>query len=249
MNLSERDRKLLTILAPLAVFALYWMLLLNPALDRKAALQEPLETAQAERDTALAEAARVETAKRNYDSDYAELVRLSKAIPQTVAVSDLMRELNAAAKGTGIDFSNITMTGQPEESKSPTDTTTTTPAATDPAAAPVAPADGLDEIPVELTFDGRFFELADLFKSVQQFVRVADGRLEVHGRLIRIDGFSFDSASFPSITAQISATVYAAPVDEGATGGATPVGPRGAERGDGGLAPVQNFSPATTVAP
>jgi hypothetical protein len=105
-------------------------------------------------------------------------------------------------------------------------------------------ATGLDEIPIELTFDGRFFALADMFHSIQQFVQVADNRLEVHGRLIRIDEFSFDSAAFPNITAQISATIYAAPADEGPTGGATPVGPPGAERGDGGLQPVQDFSPA-----
>ena len=68
---------------------------------------------------------------------------------------------------------------------------------------------------------------------------------------LRIDEFSFDSASFPNLTAQISATVYAAPADEGPTGGATPVGPPGAERGDGGLRPVQDFSPASasTVTP
>ena len=86
-------------------------------------------------------------------------------------------------------------------------------------------------------------------RRVQHFVQVADGRLEVHGRLIRIDKFSFDSGAFPNITAQISATIYAAPADEGPTGGATPVGPPGAERGDGSLEPVENFSPAAAVAP
>ncbi len=81
-------------------------------------------------------------------------------------------------------------------------------------------------------------------------MQVAEGgKLEVQGRLIRIDKFSFDSSSFPNITAQISATIYAAPAGEGPTGGATPVGPPGAERGDGGLEPVQNFSPAAAVAP
>ena len=107
----------------------------------------------------------------------------------------------------------------------------------------------LDEIPVELTFDGRFFALSDMFRSIQRFVQLADGKLEVHGRLIRIDEFSFDSSAFPNITAQIKATIYAAPANEGPTGGATPVGPPGAERGDGGLEPVQNFSPAATVTP
>jgi Tfp pilus assembly protein PilO len=230
---SARDKKLLRILVPLAVFALYWLLLLNPALDRREGLQKPLEQAQAERDTAVATADRMVQAKENYEQDYDQLVKLSRAIPQSVAVSDLMRELNKAAAGMGIEFSNITMTPEPTDAVAEASATSTAVEAT-----------GLDEIPVELTFDGRFFALADMFHSIQQFVQVADDRLEVHGRLIRIDEFSFDSADFPNITAQISATIYAAPADEGPTGGATPVGPPGAERGDGGLQPVQNFSPA-----
>ena len=234
--MTARDRKLLMFLVPIASFALYWMLLMNPALDRRAGLKEPLEQAQSARDRAVATAAEMTEAKERYDQDYAQLVKLSRAIPQSVAVSDLMRELNAAARGMGIEFSNITMAA-PGESET----------ATEDVAA--LPTEGLDAIPVELTFDGRFFALSDLFRSIQRFVRLADGRLDVHGRLIRIDEFSFDSAAFPNITAQISATVYAAPADEGPTGGATPVGPPGAERGDGGLAPVENFSPASVVSP
>jgi Tfp pilus assembly protein PilO len=236
--MTARDRKLLTILVPFACFALYWLLLLNPALDRRAGLQEPLQQAQAERDQAVAAAQEVTEAKANYEKDYAALVKLSKAIPQSVAVADLMRELNSAARGMDIEFSNITMTPAAVAAEAETEAGATTPA-----------VDGLDAIPLELTFTGRFFALSDLFRAVQRFVRTADGRLDVHGRLIRIDKFSFDTGSFPSLTAQISATVYAAPADEGPTGGATPVGPPGAERGDGGLKPVQDFSPASTVTP
>ena len=109
MTLTDRDRKLLLILAPVACFAIYWLMLLNPALDRRAGLEKPMQQAQAERDEAVAEAQQVTQAKANYEKDYAELVKLSKAIPQSVAIADLMRELNAAASGMDIDFSNITM--------------------------------------------------------------------------------------------------------------------------------------------
>lgn len=235
--MSARDRKLLMIFVPVVIFAAYWLLLLNPALDRREGLQRPLENAQVERDEAVTTAHEMTEAKLNYKQDYAELVKLSKAIPQSVAVSDLMRELNTAAKGMGIDFTTITMATQ-----TPTEVAAQQ-AVVDPE------TETLDQIPVELTFDGRFFALADMFQSIQHFVQVADSKLEVHGRLIRIDKFSFDSSAFPNITAQISATIYAAPANEGPTGGATPVGPPGAERGDGGLEPVQNFSPAATVTP
>ena len=108
-HMSARDKKLLMIFVPVAIFAIYWLLLLNPALDRREGLQKPLEQAQVERDKAVAPAHQMTEAKVNYKQDYAELVKLSKAIPQSVAVSDLMRELNKAARGMGIEFSNITM--------------------------------------------------------------------------------------------------------------------------------------------
>ena len=37
--MSARDRKLLMMLAPVATFALYWMLLMNPALSRRESLR------------------------------------------------------------------------------------------------------------------------------------------------------------------------------------------------------------------
>lgn len=236
--MSARDRKLLVILAPLAAFAMYWMLLMNPVLDRRAALEQPIQQAETERDKDVNAARQVTAAKARYERDYAELVELSEAIPESVAVADLMRELNRAARGMGIKFSNITMA---EAAVAEEGAEQATPTAT--------VARGLEEIPVDLTFDGRFFALSDLFRTMQRFVRTADGRLQVHGRLIRIDEFSFDSASFPSITAQIKATIYAAPADEGPTGGASPAGPPGAERGDGGLKPVGDFQPAAAVSP
>lgn len=240
--MTARDRKLLFILVPAATFALYWMLLMNPVLDRRAALEQPIQQAETERDKDVNAARQVTAAKARYERDYAELVELSKAIPESVAVADLMRELNRAARGMGIEFSNITMAdATAAEEDAPQPAGTPAPAA--------STARGLEEIPVDLTFNGRFFALSDLFRTMQRFVRTADGQLQVHGRLIRVDEFSFDSTSFPNITAQIKATIYAAPANEGPTGGASPAGPPGAERGDGGLKPVGDFQPAAAVTP
>lgn len=236
--MTSRDRKLILILVPVATFALYWMALLNPALERRAALDKPLAQAQTDRDQAVNQATQLAEAKNRYDSDYAEMVELSRAIPQSTRVSDLMRDLNAAAKGTDIKFKSITVgsaAGGDEEGQG----------APDPAQ--TAQVDGLEAVPVSLTFSGHFFGLAGLFHRVQNFVTLADGKLQVHGRLIKIESFSLQSGSFPEITASIGATVYAAPAAQGSTGGATSAGPPGAERGDGGLKPVNNFSTATAV--
>ena len=237
--MSARDRKLVLILAPLASFALYWMVLLNPAMDRKADLQEPLAKAQTERDAAVARAAELESAKERYESDYREMVKLVRAIPQSVRVADLMRELSNAADGTGIEFNNITMGATNSDAAAGGSDTQTV--------ADTAPVDGLDAVPVQLTFTGEFFGLADLFHRVQRFVTMANHDLQIRGRLIKIDDLTLASSSFPDITATIGATVYMAAGGDDPAAKATAVGPPGAERGDGGLKPVDNFTTAAVV--
>ncbi len=236
--MSARDRKLALILAPLAAFALYWMVLLNPAMNRKADLQKPLATAQTERDAAVARAAQLESAKARYESDYREMVKLVRAIPQSVRVADLMRELSNAADGTGIQFNNITMGATNSVAAGGSDTQTV---------ADTAPVDGLDAVPVQLTFTGEFFGLADLFHRVQRFVTMANHDLQIRGRLIKIDDLTLASSSFPDITATIGATVFMAAGGDDPAAKATAVGPPGAERGDGGLKPVDSFTTAAVV--
>jgi Tfp pilus assembly protein PilO len=236
--MSARDRKLVMILAPLAAFALYWMVLLNPAMDRKASLDEPLATAQTERDAAVARAAELESAKARYESDYREMVKLVRAIPQSVRVADMMRELSQAADGTGITFNNITMGAANSDA---------TAGGSD--ADQVALVDGLDAVPVQLTFTGEFFGLADLFHRVQRFVTMANRDLQIRGRLIKIDDLTLASGSFPDITATIGATVYMAAGGDDPAAKATAVGPPGAERGDGGLKPVDDFTTASVAVP
>lgn len=236
--MSARDRKLVLILAPLAVFALYWMVLLNPAMNRKAELQAPLAKAQIARDAAVARAAELESAKARYESDYREMVKLVRAIPQSVRVADLMRELSNAADGTGIQFNNIAMGATNSGAAGGSDTQTV---------ADTAPVDGLDAVPVQLTFTGEFFGLADLFHRVQRFVTMANRDLQIRGRLIKIDDLTLASSSFPDITATIGATVYMASGGDDPAAKATAVGPPGAERGDGGLKPVDSFTTAAVV--
>ena len=238
--MNARDRKLLMILAPLAAFALYWMVLLNPAMNRKASLEKPLATAQSERDSAVARAAQLESAKQRYESDYREMVKLVRAIPQSVRVADLMRELSDAADGTGITFNNITMGAASAGAAGESETTQT-------ASTQTMATDGLDAVPVQLTFTGEFFGLADLFHRMKGFVTMANHDLQIRGRLIKIDNLTLASGSFPKITATIGATVYMAAGGDDPAAKATAVGPPGAERGDGGLKPVDSFTTAAVV--
>jgi Tfp pilus assembly protein PilO len=84
---------------------------------------------------------------------------------------------------------------------------------------------GLDAVPLQFTFKGNFFDLADFFHRMKRFVRVVNDRVDVSGRLMTIEGMSFVSSSFPKLEAQVTAKVYLAPKTQGTTAGANPTGP------------------------
>jgi Tfp pilus assembly protein PilO len=112
----------------------------------------------------------------------------------------------------------------------PSDTqTSTTAGATDTgtgATSAAAPA-GLETVPLELEFQGNFFNLADFFHRVKRFVSLTNDNVVVSGRLVTVEGirWSSDEAIFPKIRAEITATVYLSPKAQGTTAGATPTGP------------------------
>jgi type IV pilus assembly protein PilO len=111
----------------------------------------------------------------------------------------------------------------------PSDTQTSTPAGatteTGDAAATAPP--GLETVPLELTFEGNFFNLADFFHDVKRFVSVTNSSVLVSGRLLTVESvrWASDEAIFPRIRAEITATVYLSPKAQGVTAGATPQGP------------------------
>ncbi len=120
---------------------------------------------------------------------------------------------------------------------------------TAPATATSAPA-ALDTVPLTFSFDGRFADLADFFHEMKRFVRVANDRVQVDGRLMKIDGFTFDSTKFPTITAEVTATVYLSPKVQGTTAGATPEGPAPATAPTTPTtAPTTPTTPAPAAAP
>jgi Tfp pilus assembly protein PilO len=112
-----------------------------------------------------------------------------------------------------------------------------------------AAAPGLESIPLTFEFSGSFFDLADFFHRMKRFVRVANDRIIVRGRLMTINSFKFDAKeAFPNIVATVDATVYLAPKAEGVSAGATPQGPAGAPPADtGGQTASTSPTPAATV--
>lgn len=124
MTLSDRDRRILLILIPIVVLIAYWFLILSPKRDDLKTARDAQHSAEAARDQAVAQAAQLEKARQTFAADYAAVVRLGKAIPDTIDAPSLLVQLDRASKGTHIDFNSVTF-GARAAATVPVATTTT----------------------------------------------------------------------------------------------------------------------------
>jgi Tfp pilus assembly protein PilO len=108
VTLTDRDRKLVIALVPLMVLGAFWFLLLSPKRQDATTAADELTRQEERLDAARAAATAASNAKTGFESDYAEIVRLGKAIPTNVDMPSLLVQLDRAAHGTGIRFTGVT---------------------------------------------------------------------------------------------------------------------------------------------
>jgi type IV pilus assembly protein PilO len=126
----------------------------------------------------------------------ADVYRLAKAMPDKTDMPDLLLELSQLARDTGIQFDSI----EPQ------------------AAVAVS---GYTVVPINVSFNGNFFNLADLLYRLRTLVDVHNARLDATGRLFSVDTLTFTEAPqhFPRIQAQLMIDAYVYGSIPGATGG------------------------------
>jgi hypothetical protein len=108
VTLTERDRRILLILLPVAVLLAYWFLILSPKRADLTSARDAQHQAEQARDQTVQQAAQLDRSRQTFAADYAAVVRLGKAIPDNVDSPSLLVQLDRAAKGTHIDFSSVT---------------------------------------------------------------------------------------------------------------------------------------------
>jgi hypothetical protein len=116
-------------------------------------------------------------------------------------------------------------------------------AAAAPSSAPTAP--GLQSVSLTFTLEATFFDMADFMHRLKRFVRVVNDQIVVRGRLLSIDSFDF-SRTGPAtdlLRANVEATIWLSPPDQGVSAGATASGPAAAA---GASAPSTAPSPPST---
>jgi hypothetical protein len=107
VSITDRDRKILLLLVPILVLGAYWFLMLAPKREEAATAAQELATQEQRRDAAQLQATSLANARTDFAADYAELVRLGKAVPTAVDMPTILVQLDDAARGTDIKFTRI----------------------------------------------------------------------------------------------------------------------------------------------
>jgi Tfp pilus assembly protein PilO len=240
------------------VLAAFYFMVLSPKRSEASKLDKDVKTLNSQLEEQKQIAAFAEDARRHFPAYYGRLVVLGKAVPADADTASLLVQLNSIANDTSVKFTGLELsagsssaaptpapTTQPSgDSTTNTSTTsasttapTTPPAATEATAANLplgasVGAAGLPTMPYQLTFAGKYFDVADFLKGVDDLVhpRGNSGLVAADGRLMTIDGFALapdpDSPpSDPTLEVKLSVTSYVTPSDQGLTAGATPGGP------------------------
>lgn len=113
MSLTDRDRKIVLVLAPLILLLGYWFGVLAPQRAESAKVEEQLTKARGERDTAEAQIGQLNAAKASFAGDYQTVIRMGKAIPDNTDMPSLLVQLDRAARGTGVGIDEMQVTPAP----------------------------------------------------------------------------------------------------------------------------------------
>jgi len=161
-----------------------WFLLVHPQSSKLKSLKEQTAEVQAKLDGYQQQVAAARAAPK---IEVADIYRLAKAMPDRTDMPDLLLELSQLARDTGIRFDSIS----PQSG---------------------AAIGSYQVIPISVTFNGNFYNLADFLYRLRSLVSVHGGRLDASGRLFSVDTLTFNESPlhFPQIQASlvIDAFVY-----------------------------------------
>jgi Tfp pilus assembly protein PilO len=215
---SRNTRILLAVVIAVLAAGGYWKLALAPKRAEAAKLAKQVATEKAKLAQQQSLLATYEGARAQYKANYAQVVRLGKAVPPDDDTRSLVVQLDAAAKRSGTSFDNIDITSS---SATSTTSTSTAAAAVPPGAISVG---SYAALPVSLAFSGDFDTLENFLGRVQRFVTLKGDDVLVNGRLMRVESIGLQPGAngWPDMSIKIGADSYIVPDDEAAQTGSTP---------------------------
>jgi Tfp pilus assembly protein PilO len=211
--MKARDRLVLGIVVVAGVMAALWFTALAPKREKAAGIETQITQAEQRREAATTKAQQADLARSTYARDYATVARLGKATPAQADVPSLVYQLETAARQAKVDFRSVSVQDQPADGAADTKPDPATPA-------------GITPLPFNLTFDGSFFKLDRLLRSIDGFSKLKGETVKIKGRLLTLDSVKLSPGrkGFPNVKVEITARAYVAPLPDQLPGGANPAG-------------------------
>jgi Tfp pilus assembly protein PilO len=182
----KKQIPLAVIIAPalLIVAAVGYFLLVKPKQDEAAKKADEIAALETQVEVALA----AQGQPKQEDPSaikVADLFKVTKAMPDDDDMPGIILELNSVASAAGVEFVSIAPQGGALRSN-------------------------YTALPINLTFEGNYFDLTDFLFRLRNLVAVRDGELAAAGRLFALDALSMAEgpAGFPEITAALTVTAY-----------------------------------------
>jgi len=196
--MTRKMRMVLSAVALLAVVAMAWMFLISPLRADIATANSSIADEQTKLSSAQVKLAAAETTRAEGQKNEARLLELAKMVPQASQVPSLLVQIQDLADQSGINFLSVSP-GDPTESS------------------------GFQIIPLQLTFNGSYFDLSDFAYRVEQLVAgpgrlltVKSIQLELGGTTSATTGKSVHQAAGDSPSLTVSMTLYAFCMDQAA---------------------------------
>jgi len=223
--MNEQSRMIAgTLLAGVAILAVLWFTTIAPKRSESSSVRSNVAAQETRLVKASAQVTSYQSARKQFPGLMSELKLLDKAVPGRAAIADLLRELQRRARVSGSD---LRLAALKSSGAAPAAAVT----GASPAVTPVTPGatsgpGGLSALPFTFEYNGKYFDLLQVLQAVRKSVKVrASGDLAIGGRLLTIDGVTFNRADADAARtkAVVNATAYIAP-----EGAASPQAPAGA---------------------
>jgi type IV pilus assembly protein PilO len=197
-KLSQNAQIALIVVGTLVLGLAAWFFVVHPQSGKASNLKKEAQDVQEKIDAYHQQVAAARSAPK---IEVADVYRLAKAMPTKTDMPDLVLELSQLARDTGISFDSIS----PQ---------------------PVAAVGSYSVMPITVSFEGNFYNLADFLYRLRSLVTVHGGRLDATGRLFSVDTLAFNESElkFPQIQASlvIDAFVYSSAPAPAAAPAVTP---------------------------
>jgi len=166
-----------------------WFFLLSPLREEISETEQAIEAEQDRLAAAQAKVAQAETTRSEGTKNRARLLELAKMVPESAEIPSLILQVQDLADKSGIDFIAV----------SPSEPTL---------------SEGFQIVPLQLQFQGTFFDVSDFVYRVEQMVAGPGRLVAVKNLQLRLSGSAESSQETVGLGAvspelEVSMTLYA----------------------------------------